>query len=64
MAVAGELQERKATSPFETVASFIDHQRTTAAAILEMRGCSFEVIVNTGLEAAYQKTMSLSSGEM
>jgi pyrroline-5-carboxylate reductase len=52
MAGVGKLPQLKGTSPSETVASFIDYQGTTAAAILEMRRRDFEVIVKTGLEAA------------
>jgi len=57
---AGRLQERYRAVPSAAVESFVAYNGTTAAGIISMRDKGFEASVRSGLEAAYQKALTLS----
>ncbi|WP_064684003.1 pyrroline-5-carboxylate reductase family protein [Rhizobium bangladeshense] len=56
---AGHLAERRDESPDDTVAAFLDHRGTTAAAIEGMRDAGFDAAVAGGLSAAFKKSVSM-----
>ncbi len=55
----GRLVERRSECPSDIVETFMEYRGTTAAALDMMRASGFETAVRNGLEAAFQKSVSM-----
>ncbi|MCV9996631.1 NAD(P)-binding domain-containing protein [Pararhizobium sp. YC-54] len=55
----GRLVERRSECPSDIVETFMEYRGTTAAALDTMRAAGFETAVRSGLEAAFQKSVSM-----
>jgi pyrroline-5-carboxylate reductase len=56
---SGRLFEKSGECPADTVEAFVSYRGTTAAAIAAMRVAGFDAAVRNGLDAAFQKSMTM-----
>ncbi|WP_037424061.1 pyrroline-5-carboxylate reductase dimerization domain-containing protein [Sinorhizobium sp. CCBAU 05631] len=56
---SGRLFEKSGDSPADTVEAFVGYRGTTAAAIEAMRAAGFDAAVRNGLDAAFQKSVTM-----
>jgi pyrroline-5-carboxylate reductase len=62
LAGAGPLIERRDEPLDQTIEAFLAYRGTTAAAIETMRAAGFDAAVRKGLDAAFEKSISMGSG--